>query len=106
MLGGKEERREWSNGYKAETKTCRKLTRQVKDSKEKLVVRWAIDVSSNSPCRLGEKKNHIWKGSGKIFSVEKKSSHLTLLFYIIWGKPDNVLAQTFIPTEIEVCPGW
>lgn len=71
MLGGKEERREWSNGYKAETKTCRKLTRQVKDSKEKLVVRWAIDVSSNSPCRLGKKKIIYGKEVVK-FSVWRK----------------------------------
>jgi len=48
MLGGKEERREGSNKYKAETKTCRKLTREVKGSKEKQMVRRAIALSSNS----------------------------------------------------------
>lgn len=53
MSGGKEERRKWSIEYKAETKTCRKLTREVKGSKEKVMVRWATDVSSNSSHKLG-----------------------------------------------------
>lgn len=56
MWGGKEETREWTNEYKAENKTCRKVRREVKDSKEKLMVKWAIDVSNNSPVTLHGKK--------------------------------------------------
>lgn len=55
MLGDKEERREWSNKHKGGTKTCRKLAREVKAFNEKLMVRWAVDVSSNSSGRLGKK---------------------------------------------------
>lgn len=75
MFGEKEERREWSNEYKAESKTCRKLTREVKSSKEKLMVKWAIEVSSNSSGRLRKEKRKIIYGKEVVkflVTVEKR----------------------------------